>query len=127
MAIKSAKDLVAAANQAVETLSVEQAKALIEKGQVQLVDVREPEEWAKGGIPGAVHIPRGLLEFLADPSNPAHKPELHSGKKLLLYCASAGRSALAAKTLKDMGFTDVAHIAGGYTAWKNAEDAKPGS
>jgi rhodanese-related sulfurtransferase len=126
MTIKSAKDLVAAANQAVETLSVEQAKALIEKGQVQLVDVREPEEWAKGSIPGAVHIPRGLLEFQADPSNPAHKPELHSGKKLLLYCASAGRSALAAKTLKDMGFDDVAHIAGGYTAWKNAEDAKPG-
>lgn len=124
MAIKPAKDLVAAANQAVETLTVEQAKPLIEKGEVQLVDVREPEEWAKGGIPGAVHIPRGLLEFQADPTNPAHKTELHSGKKLLLYCAAGGRSALAAKTLKDMGFPNVAHIAGGYTAWKAAEEGK---
>ena len=120
MTITSAKDLVAAANREVETLGVDQARTLHDRGEAVFVDVREPPEQAKGTVPGAVLIPRGLLEFQADPTNPAHKQELHAGRKLVLYCASGGRSALAAKTLKDMGFTDVAHMLGGYTAWAEA-------
>ncbi|SVE02160.1 uncharacterized protein METZ01_LOCUS455014, partial [marine metagenome] len=82
------------------------------------VDVRETQEVQNtGGIPGHVHVPRGFLEFIADPDSPMHKIALSSGKRLVLYCASGGRSALAAKTLQDMGVNNVCHISGGYTAW----------
>ena len=72
---------------------------------------------SSGGLPGSVHVPRGLLEFIADPESPMHKSELSSGRQLVLYCASGGRSALAAKTLQDMGLSNICHIAGGFTAW----------
>lgn len=118
---KSAKDLVAEASASIETLSGEQAVKLIGDPQVVFVDVREAEELQKSGkLQGAVHIPRGLLEFQADPSSPAHKPELGEGKKLVLYCGSGGRSALAAKTLKEMGIGNVAHVAGGFPALQQA-------
>ena len=120
MPIKPSRELVAQANAEIETLSAEQAKQLWETGNVQLVDVRERHEWDAGHVPGAVHVPRGSLEFLADPAIPPHKPELQAGKKLVLYCAAGGRSALAAKTLKDMGFTDLCHVAGGFGAWSQA-------
>jgi rhodanese-related sulfurtransferase len=117
--VKRAAEMVAAANAAVDTLDIEQAKELVGKDDVQFVDVRDSAELAtQGKIPGAVHAPRGLLEFYADPSAPYHKPELASGKRLVVYCASGGRSALAAKTLKDMGIEKVANMLGGFTAWQ---------
>ena len=117
--VKRAAEMVAEANAAVETIDVEQAKALVGQDDVMFVDVREGAELAtQGKIPGAVHTPRGHLEFYADPSAPYHKPELGSGKRLVVYCASGGRSALAAKTLKDMGIAKVANMLGGFTAWQ---------
>jgi rhodanese-related sulfurtransferase len=117
MSIKPAKELVAEANNVVRVLSADEARAL--HGKAVFIDVREPAEWEKGRVPGAVHVPRGLLEFAADPAVPTHKPEFHQGKPLILYCGSGGRSALAARTLKEMGFADVAHVAGGFGAWKD--------
>jgi rhodanese-related sulfurtransferase len=118
--ITPARELVARANEAVETLSVEEAKPLLGREDVQFVDVREKHEWEAGHIPGAVHAPRGMLEFLADPANPNHLAELEGRKKLVLYCGAGGRSALAAKTLKDMGYANVAHMAGGFGGWQEA-------
>jgi rhodanese-related sulfurtransferase len=121
VAIRAANELVAAANAAVETLSVEEVERLRAGEGVQLVDVREPGEWAQGHVPGAVHVPRGLLEFKADPTLEAYRePALDPAKKLVVYCASGGRSALAAKTLRDMGYPDVANMVGGFTAWREA-------
>jgi rhodanese-related sulfurtransferase len=116
--VKKATELVAEANVAVDKLSVEEAKKLVGPGDVQFVDVRDSSELASHGrIPGAVHATRGMLEFYADPSSPVHKPELAAGKRLILYCGSGGRSALAAKTLKDMGLENVTNLIGGFTAW----------
>ena len=121
MARKSAKDLVAEASREVETLSGEQAVKLLARPDVVFVDVREGEELQKTGkLRGAVHVPRGFLEFQADPNSPTHKPELGGDKKLVLYCGSGNRSALAAKTLKDMGLENVAHVAGGFSALQQA-------
>jgi rhodanese-related sulfurtransferase len=117
---RSSKDLLAEANNAVETIPVEQAIALANDPNVVFVDVREGAERAKGTVKGSIHASRGFLEFHADPASPMHKPELASGKKLVLFCGSGGRSALAAKTLKDMGLENVAHVAGGFGAWQKA-------
>ena|SRR5579859_6077846 len=116
---RSAKEMVAAANAAVETLTPESALPLVGDPDVVFVDVRETIERQKtGGIAGSVHAPRGLLEFHADPQSAMHLPALASGKRLVLYCAAGGRSALAAKTLQEMGIEKVSHIAGGFTAWQ---------
>ena len=115
------KALLGQANTEIETVSVEDAKTLVNSEDVLFVDVRETQEVQNtGGLPGHVHVPRGLLEFLVDPESPMHKPELSSGKRLVVYCASGGRSVLAAKTLQDMGVENVCHIAGGFTAWIEA-------
>ena len=119
--MKTAKDLVAEANQTVETLSAEDAMKLVGDPGVVLVDVREGEELQKTGkVQGAVHVPRGFLEFQADSTSPSHKAELGGGKRLVLYCGSGSRSALAAKTLKEMGIGNVAHVAGGFAALQQA-------
>jgi rhodanese-related sulfurtransferase len=121
MSIKPAKDLVTQANAAVDTVSVEDAAGLVGKEGVVFVDVREPAEWQAGHVPDAVHVPRGLLEFKADPSLPAmHEKALDPDKRLVVYCASGGRSALAAKTLKDMGYPNVANMLGGFGGWSQA-------
>jgi rhodanese-related sulfurtransferase len=118
---KSAKELVAEANAAIETVPVEEAIKLAGDPGVVLVDIRETVERQKSGTAkGAVHAPRGFLEFFADPESPMHLPALGSGKRILLFCASGGRSALAAKTLKEMGVPNVAHVKGGFGAWKQA-------
>jgi rhodanese-related sulfurtransferase len=84
-----------------------------------LVDVREPGERDEAGIiAGAVHVPRGVLEFCADPASPAHRAELHPERRVILHCATGGRSALAAVVLRDMGYRDVAHLDGGMAAWE---------
>ena len=118
---KSAKDLVAEASREVETLSGEDAVKLVGLPGVVFVDVREREELQKTGkLEGAAHVPRGFLEFQADPTSPTHKPELGGNKKLVLYCGSGNRSVLGAQTLKNMGITDVAHVAGGLPALQQA-------
>ena len=117
--VKRAAEMVAEANAAVGTVEVEEAKQLVGRDDVLFVDVREGGELAiQGKIPGAVHAPRGLLEFYADPSTPYHKPALAAGKRLVVYCGSGARSALAAKTLKDMGIGNVANMLGGFGAWQ---------
>lgn len=118
--MKSAKELVSEATQQIETLSAEEAIRLTADKEVVFVDLREPAEVEKGTLPGAVHVPRGLLEFQIDPRSPTHNPQLAGKKKLILYCGSGGRSALAAKAMKDMGVTNVAHVAGGFPALQKA-------
>lgn len=121
MAQKSAGDMVKAAKQEIENLSPQQAQAEITKGNVTLIDIREPAEIKQNGkIAGSVNAPRGMLEFYADPALPSHKPEFDKEKRIILYCASSGRSALAVKTLKEMGYTNIAHIDGGLKAWEAA-------
>lgn len=115
----SATDLVQKAKQEVENLSPEQLRDELRDPKVVLVDIREAEELAQNGkIQGSVHAPRGMLEFYADPSLPYHKPEFDEQKRIVLHCASGGRSALAAKTLKEMGYSNIAHLDGGLKAWK---------
>ncbi len=113
----SSKDLLAAANAAVPKISAADAQALIDKGNVLVVDVRDGTEVAQTGkVAGAVHVSRGLLEFKADPEAPTHDKAFDPNKTVLVYCASGGRSALAGKTLQDMGYKDVRNI-GGFKDW----------
>ena len=113
------RQLVAEATAEIETVPVEDAKALIGQDGVVFVDLRDPRELEREGkIPGAFHCPRGMLEFWVDPESPYHKPVLSSGKRLLFYCGSGWRSSLSTKTVQDMGLGNVAHLGGGFTAWK---------
>jgi len=115
MVVKSVKQLVGEAGKSVEALSGQEAAKLVGDPGVLFIDVREGEELQKTGrLRGALHVPRGLLEFQADPSSPAHKPQLGEDRRLVLHCASGGRSALATQTLKDMGFDRVAQVEGGF-------------
>ena len=116
---KTAADMVAEAKARVENLTVDQAAREIEGGKAVLVDVREPDEREKNGtIAGSVSAPRGMLEFWADPSSKYHREEFDPEKRIILHCASGGRSALAAAMMKDLGFKNVAHMDGGFNAWK---------
>jgi rhodanese-related sulfurtransferase len=118
---KGVKQLCAEAEAQIETVTVEQAMALRKDTNVQLVDIRDIRElWREGGIPGAYHAPRGMLEFWVDPESPYAKELFQSGKKFVFFCAGGMRSALAAKTAKDMGLKPVAHMAGGFAAWRDA-------
>ncbi len=118
---KGFKQLVAEANAAVETIPVDEAMKRLQTDEAVFIDIRDlPELERDGRIPGAVHASRGMLEFHADPESPYHKEVFSSGKKLILYCASGGRSALATQRLQEMGLESVAHIAGGLKAWKEA-------
>jgi rhodanese-related sulfurtransferase len=117
---KSAAQLVAEARKAVVTLSVEEARALEGDTSVLFVDIRDVRELQQQGtIPGAFHAPRGMLEFWVDPESPYYKPPLGEHERLVLFCQSSWRSALAARVLMDMG-VDVAHIDGGFKAWQAA-------
>jgi len=121
MITKGVKQLVAEANAEVETISIADAKALLNDDGVLFVDIRDVRELDREGmIPGAYHAPRGMLEFWVDPDSPYHKEVFASGKKFLLYCAGAQRSALAAKALRDMGLKPVAHLAEGFKGWKES-------
>ncbi len=117
---KGFKELLAEANAVIDLVSIQEAKGLLNEPYVVFVDLREGEELAQGKIPGAAHIPRGLLEFVADPEGPMHDPVISPEKRLVVFCGTGGRSALAAKTLYDMGFPRVASMAGGFQAWKEA-------
>jgi rhodanese-related sulfurtransferase len=123
---KSVKSMVDDAMSVITTYSVEEAMELHGRDDVQFVDLRDVRE---GVIPGAFHAPRGMLEFWVDPESPYHKPVFGQDKRFVLFCAAGWRSALATKTLQDMGLPKVAHIDGGFTAWKDkgapvAEKAK---
>ncbi|HEY8448709.1 MAG TPA: rhodanese-like domain-containing protein [Thermomicrobiales bacterium] len=119
--VKTIAEMVADAKQRVENLSVDQVAREIENGDALLVDIREPDEREKNGvIPGAVAAPRGMLEFYADPTSSYHRPEFDPDRRIILQCASGGRSALAADTLQQMGYKNVAHLDGGLNAWRDA-------
>ena len=119
MAITPVKTLVSQAKEQIETLLQEDAEAQVEAGNAQFIDIRDIRELKRDGrIPGALHAPRGMLEFWLDPASPYHKPEFIMDKKLILFCASAWRSALAVKTLLDMGFENIAEMEGGFGEWK---------
>ena len=110
---KNVKDLLAEANSAVPKLSPAQAAEKMQSGDVLIVDVRDPNEVQQTGrIKGAVNVSRGMLEFRADPESQYHNPAFQKDKTILLHCASGGRSALAGKTLQDMGYTAVFNIGG---------------
>ena len=116
--------LLRAANDSVETIDADAAQKLLNAPNVIFVDVREGSELDQEGlIPGALHAPRGLLEFYADPASPMHNPALGSDKKVVVYCAAGGRSALAGKTLQDMGVNQVLNLEGGFGAWCDAGGA----
>jgi rhodanese-related sulfurtransferase len=116
------KELIAHAMNQIETLSLEKAQALIGDGETVFVDIRDVRELEREGmIPNAMHAPRGMLEFWVDPDSPYYKPIFGEGKRLVLYCASAWRSALATETLQRMGVPNVSHLEGGFSAWKKAQ------
>ncbi len=115
------RELVEEASRAIETIPQTQAAAWLDDADVQFVDIRDVRELQRDGmIPGAFHAPRGMLEFWVDPESPYHKPVFASGKRLVLYCASAWRSALATAQLARMGLPKVCHMEGGFSAWKQA-------
>ena len=120
--IKTSVDkLIADAEREIQTLDVAEAIRLHSRDDVVFVDIRDIRELARDGrIPGAFHCPRGMLEFWVDPESPYHKPVFGDDKEYVLFCAAGWRSALAAKTLVEMGLTNVAHIEGGFGAWKQA-------
>ena len=121
METKTASQLVAEAKARISNLTVEQVADEIATGNVVLVDVREPGELAvQGAVAGAVHAPRGMLEFYADPASPYHRRELDPSARTIVYCASGGRSALACDLLGQLGYADVANLDGGLNAWKAA-------
>ena len=120
MTTKTATQLVQDAKAGIEALTPDQVEAELAAGTALLVDVRDGTERDNGAIPGAVHASRGMLEFYADPSSAFHKPEFDPGRRVIVYCASGGRSALAAQTLKSMGYRDVANFDGGFKAWQEA-------
>jgi rhodanese-related sulfurtransferase len=113
--------LVDAAMKEVETIPIDQAIALAGRDDTVLVDIRDVRELQRDGrIPGAVHVPRGMLEFWIDPNSPYHKPVFNQDKKYVFFCAGGLRSALAAQTAQNMGLKPVAHVDGGFGAWKKA-------
>ena len=121
MAMTPVKDLVAQAKTEITTLSIDDAQAFAESGDTLLVDIRDIRELDREGrIPGAFHAPRGMLEFWIDPASPYHKPELAGDKRLVLFCASAWRSALSVKALQDMGAQNIAEMDGGFKVWAAA-------
>ena len=115
------KALVDEANAEIETLNAEQAIAAAKRDDVVIVDIRDPREIERDGrIPGAFACTRGMLEFWIDPNSPYAKPIFQQDKTFIFHCAGGLRSALAAKTAKDMGLKPVAHIGGGFAAWRDA-------
>ena len=118
---KSSKQLVDQAMAEVKTYSVAQAREKVGDPSVQMVDIRDIRELADGTITGALHAPRGMLEFWVDPASAYHKPVFaDESREYVLFCGLGWRSALAAKALQDMGMRNVAHIEGGWTEWVKA-------
>ncbi len=105
----------------VETISVEEASALVGRDDVTFVDIRDIRElWREGKVPGAYHAPRGMLEFWVDPESPYAKDVFQSGKRFVFYCAAGWRSALATEAAMELGLQNTCHIGGGFGAWSKA-------
>lgn len=117
---RTVAEMVAEAKEGIENLTAEEAVAEHRSQAALFVDIREPEERATGVIAGSHHAPRGMLEFYADPASPYHRTVFDPGRRVVLYCASGGRSALATRVLQELGYTDVAHIDGGLKLWREA-------
>ena len=116
------EELIARAMAEIETVSLEKAQTLLDDPDTVFVDIRDVRELEREGmIPNALHAPRGMLEFWVDPESPYFKPVFGEGKRFILYCASAWRSALATETLQRMGLPRVAQLEGGFSAWKQAK------
>ena len=121
MITKGVKQLCAEAEAEIETVTAEEAIKLAEEDAVQLVDIRDIRElWREGAVPGALHAPRGLLEFWVDPESSYHREIFASDKRFIFFCAGGLRSALATQSVQRMGLNPVAHIEGGFEAWKEA-------
>ena len=119
----SVKQMLEAANAVVPKISPAEAKEMIAKGNTLVVDIRDsPEVAASGKAAGAVHVPRGMLEFRADPESPYHDRNFARGKNVILYCGSGGRAALDGKMLKDLGYDKVFNI-GGFKDWAESGGA----
>jgi rhodanese-related sulfurtransferase len=119
----SVKEMLEAANAAVPRVTPAQARDMMAKGDTLVVDVRDaPEVQNSGKVAGAVHVPRGMLEFRADPASPYHDKNFATDKTVLVYCASGGRSALAGKTLKDLGYQRVYNL-GAFKDWADSGGA----
>ena len=119
MITKGIKELCAEAETVVETWTVDEARDHLEDEDVVFVDIRDIRElWREGALPGAVHAPRGMLEFWVDPQSPYARDVFQSGQRFIFFCAGGLRSALAAKSVQEMGLSPVCHMAGGYSAWK---------
>ena len=130
--VKKVWDLVEEAKREIENLSAEQVKAELDAGTATVVDIRDFRElYLKGKVPGAFHADRGMLEFWIDPASTYYRNVFSPEKRYILYCAGGGRSALAAKAMRDMGYRDVAHLESGFGGWAAAglpvEDCKQGS
>lgn len=118
---KGFKALLDESYRLIETVTVDEAKALLTHPDVVFVDIRDVRELEREGmIPGAFHAPRGMLEFWIDPESPYYKDIFGSGKSFVFYCASGWRSCLATRTVQDMGLGPVAQLGGGFSAWKEA-------
>jgi len=116
------QELIQSAMAEIETLSLEKAQKLLTDPNVVFIDIRDVRELEREGmIPNAFHAPRGMLEFWVDPESPYYKPIFGEGKQLILYCASAWRSALSTQTLQRMGVPNICHLEGGFSAWKKAQ------
>ena len=116
------EELIARAMAQIETVPLKKAQDLLGDPETIFIDIRDIRELERDGmIPNAIHAPRGMLEFWVDPSSPYFKPIFGEGKRLILYCASAWRSALATETLQTMGVPKVSHLEGGFSAWKDAQ------
>ncbi|WP_099825777.1 rhodanese-like domain-containing protein [Oceaniglobus indicus] len=121
MPIKPVSEMVADAKRRITTLSISDARARVEAGEAVMIDIRDPRELARDGrVPGAIHVPRGMLEFWFDPASPYHRPVLATDKTLILFCAAAARSALSTVTLMEMGFEKVAELEGGFKGWRDS-------
>ena len=123
MNIKSSQQLVEEAQKSIETLNSDEIKKLLDNNEITLIDVRDIRElWKEGTIENSKHIPRGMLEFWLDPDSAYFKKgKLDLNKEMVLFCAGGLRSALAAKSLKDMGFKKVSHIDGGFGAIRQSK------
>ncbi len=116
------KTMLAEANSVIETISVQDLPYHLDDNMAILIDVRDSAERDRDGfIPGSIHISRGMLEFQVDPDSPVYCTGLSTERSIIVYCGTGGRSALAAKTLMEMGYSDVASLAGGYAAWQLAQ------
>ena len=115
---KTVKEMMAEARAGLKELTPAQARARFDAADAVFIDVRDGLEVKNSGkVPGAIHASRGLLEFYLDPASPMHDQRIGAGRTLVFYCASGGRSALASKTARDMGYADVCHVAGGFAGW----------